>query len=136
LTTNSNTGYGLWQDLQDELDRGGIPIEPHRARTSRQPMRAPLACAGTYLNGDVEYKVTVVADGSLRLVADGASFGAVTCYDDLTFLVRDPAAPEQELLGRFRRDRATGQIDGVQVGGRLARKSTHAVRVKARRLTA
>jgi CubicO group peptidase (beta-lactamase class C family) len=136
LTSNSNTGYGMWRELLDELSRAGIPIEPYHARTSRRPMHAPLACAGTYLNGDVEYKVTVAADGRLQLVADGEPFGRVTCHDDLTFLVRDPAAPEQEVIGRFRRDRYTGMIDGLQIGGRLARRPAHATRTSARRLTA
>jgi CubicO group peptidase (beta-lactamase class C family) len=136
LTSNANTGYGLWLELLDELGQAGIPIEPHRARTSRQPMRAPLACAGTYLNGDVEYEVTVGADGRIRIVADGEPFNRVTCHDDLTFLVRDPAAPEQEVIGRFRRDRYTGVIDGLQIGGRLARRPAHATRTSAQRLTA
>jgi CubicO group peptidase (beta-lactamase class C family) len=136
LTSNSNTGYGLWQDLLGELSRTGIPIEPHRPRTSRRPMRAPLACAGTYVNGDVAYKVTVDADGSLDLVADDEPLGRVACNDDLSFLLRDAAAPEQEFYGRFRQDRFTGMIDGIQLGGRLARRSVHADRLSGRRLTA
>jgi CubicO group peptidase (beta-lactamase class C family) len=136
LTSNSTTGYGLWQELLGELASAGILLEPHRPRTSRRPMRAPLACAGTYLNGEVEYKVTVRADGLFDLVADGARVGPLTCYDDLTFPVRGPAVAEQEVYGRFRRDRFTGLVDGVEFAGRVARRSAHSARVNRERLTA
>jgi CubicO group peptidase (beta-lactamase class C family) len=136
LTSNSNTGHGLWQELLAELAGVGIPLEPHSPRISPRPVRAPLACAGTYLNGEVEYKVTVHGDGQLGLLVDGEHVGPITCHDDLTFPVCDPAAPEQEVHGRFRLDRDTGVIYGVEFAGRLARKSTQAARVNDRRLTA
>jgi CubicO group peptidase (beta-lactamase class C family) len=136
LTSNANTGYGLWQDLLAELGRAGLPIGPHRVRASTAPARAPLACAGSYVNGDVEYTVTVRSDGQLDLVADGEQLGRATCADDLTFRLRDAATPGQEFYGRFLRDRFTGMVDGIQLGGRLARRSTSASQVEGRRLTA
>jgi CubicO group peptidase (beta-lactamase class C family) len=136
LTSNANTGYGLWQDVLAELGSAGVPLQPHRPRTSRRPMRAPLACAGTYLNGEVEYQVTVRADGRLDLVAAGERVDPITCHDDLTFPVRDPAAPEQEVYGRFRRDYVTGAIYGVEFAGRIARKPTQPAPASKRRLTA
>lgn len=136
LTSNSNTGYGLWQELLGDLGAAGIPLEPHRPRTSRRPVRVPLTCAGTYLNGEVEYLVTVRTDGRFDLVADGERLGPITCYDDLTFPVHDPAATEQEAFGRFRRIPETGLIAGVEFAGRLARKSTHSAPARSGRLTA
>jgi CubicO group peptidase (beta-lactamase class C family) len=135
LTSNANTGYGLWQDVLAGLGAMGVPIEPHRARTSTRPARAPLACAGSYVNGDVEYQVTVLSDGRLDLSADGELLGRVTCADDLTFRLRDPAAPEQEFYGRFHRDGFTGLVDGIQLGGRLARRANRTSQI-GRRLTA
>lgn len=135
LTSNANTGFGLWPELLGELNRAGLPIAPHRAPTSSQPMRAPLACAGTYFNGDVEYKVTVFPDGRLDLVGDGEPLGRVSCFDDLTFVLRDPATPGQEIRGRFQHDRFAGTIDGLELGGRLARRAVAAARV-SRKLTA
>jgi len=136
LTSNANTGYGLWQELLAELGRAGLPIGPHRARAATAPMRAPLACAGSYVNGDVEYKVLVLSDGRLELSSDGELLGQVTCAEDLTFQLHDPAAPGQVFHGRLLRDRFTGMIDGIQLGGRLARRAMSDRQLAGRRLTA
>jgi CubicO group peptidase (beta-lactamase class C family) len=47
LTTNANTGAGLWRDLLAELDRAGIPVGPSGSATPGGPRTSPPAgCAG------------------------------------------------------------------------------------------
>jgi CubicO group peptidase (beta-lactamase class C family) len=136
LTSNANTGYGMWQELLGELGAAGIPIEPYQPVTSGRAIRAPLACAGTYGNGDVQYEVSIRPDGRLDLAADGDSLGQASCHDDLTFVLRDPATPDQTFAGRFWQDGSTGLVDGVQLAGRLARRCARARQADRQRLTA
>jgi len=124
FTSNSNTGYHLWQELLDELGgRLDVPIGPHRARVSRRSIPVPASWLGSYVNGDVEYTVTAAAGGHLRLIVDGDVFPGVTCHDDLTFSLPDPASA-QVLHGRFVRDQRTGAVDAIQLSGRTARRRT------------
>jgi len=124
LTTNANTGAGLWRDLLAELARAGIPVAlPRSAAPGGPPTGPPAGCAGRYANGDAEYVVTAGSNGSIHLSVDGENFVPLTWHEDLTFSVRDPSGGQQVFGGRFVRDPdepGTGRIHGIQVGGRLA----------------
>ncbi|MGH4020309.1 MAG: serine hydrolase domain-containing protein [Pseudonocardiaceae bacterium] len=119
FTSNSNTGVYLWQELLAELADTSIPIGRPRAWVAQgQPTAPPPDCVGTYVNGDVEY-VVAERDGRLHLV-DGDAFDRLTFYDGLTFSLQDPASGQQVLGGRFLRHPVTEEINGIQIGGRLA----------------
>jgi CubicO group peptidase (beta-lactamase class C family) len=121
LTSNANTGVGLWRDLLAELARAGVPIGPPRA-PAPGGLRAvpPPGCVGWYANGDAEYAVTESANGSLHLSVDGGHFVPLTLHENLTFSVHEPGSGRQVFGGRFVREPATGKIYGIQLGGRLA----------------
>jgi hypothetical protein len=131
LTSNANTGIGLWRDLLEELARTDIPIGPVQASTSLgEPVRPWRSVAGTYLNGSVEYVVTHRENGSLWLAIDGEAT-PLTCYDGLTFASPDPITGRQVPGDRFLADPSTGRIEGIQVGGRVARRVGKPVRIVA-----
>jgi hypothetical protein len=136
LASNASSGYDLWQDLLDELGRAGLPVGRHQPRTSARSVPAPSGCLGSYHNGDLEYVVSGAAGGLLRIAVEGDRFDGVVCHDDLTFSLRDPACPDRTVTGRFVRDRTGGQIDGLLLGGRLARRKARPARDGRSRLTA
>ncbi len=136
LTSNASTGYDLWQDLLDEFGRAGLPISRHRSRTSTRSVPAPAGCPGSYRNGDLEYVVSGTPDGLLRIAVDGDRFDRVACHDDLTFSLPDPASAHRAVTGRFVRDPVSGRIDGLLLGGRLARRKAAPARDNRSRLTA
>jgi CubicO group peptidase (beta-lactamase class C family) len=127
LTTNSNTGAGLWRDLLDELPALGIDAGPSMATGFAVPTGDPIsgsdlaAAAGHYRNGDVDFAVTA-ADGRLWLAVDGDPAAPLVLYPDGTFAFDDPASGRPVLAGRFGRDPDTGRVDRVQLSGRLARR--------------
>lgn len=135
LTSNSNTGSGMWAELLTELAHAGLPL-PATSRGQHEPaVPAPPDCAGRYVNGDVEYLV-VVRQGQPYLSVDGGTFARLTCHDDLTFSTRDPVSGRQILGGRFPRDPATGDVNAILVGGRLARRLARHTRRTDQQLTA
>lgn len=121
LTSNANTGAGLWQDLLAALAGSGVPIGPARLPARGGPRSLPPSdCAGWYANGGTEYVVTAGAGGSIHLSVDGDNFVPLTFHEDFTFSVHDPSSGRQVFGGRFVREPARGKICGMQVGGRLA----------------
>lgn len=123
LTTNANTGAGLWQDLLAELAQADVPIEPAREPSATGRAGAPPAgCTGTYINGDVEYTVGAGRHGSIQVSVDGDKPVPLTLHEDLTFSLPHPASGHRVFGGRFVPEPGTGEIYGIQVGGRLARK--------------
>jgi CubicO group peptidase (beta-lactamase class C family) len=123
LTSNSNTGAGLWRDLQAELARAGVPVNLPRVPTPGGPRVAPPSdCAGQYTNGDIQCTVKADSDGTVHLSADGETFVRLTFHENSTFSASDPTSLSQVSTGRFVRDPATGQIYGIHVAGRLARR--------------
>lgn len=123
LTSNSNTGAGLWQEFQSELARAGVPINAPQIPAPGGPLAAPPRdCAGQYTNGDIQCTVKADSDGAVYLSADGQDFFRLTFYENLTFTFSAPdlTALGQASTGRFVRDPATGKIYGIHVGGRLA----------------
>jgi CubicO group peptidase (beta-lactamase class C family) len=123
LTTNASTGVGLWEDLLAELAQAGVPIDPVSEPSPGRRLVVPSSgCAGTYVNGDVEYTVRTGGNGSVHVSVDGENPVPLTLHDDLTFSLPHPDSGRRMFGGRFVREPATGKVYGIQVGGRLARK--------------
>ncbi|MBV9449924.1 MAG: beta-lactamase family protein [Streptosporangiaceae bacterium] len=123
LTSNSNTGAGLWRDLQPELARAGVPINLPRIPAQGGPRVAPPSgCVGQYINGDIQCTVKADSDGTVYLSADGEKFVRLAFHENSTFSVSDPTSLSQVSTGRFVRDPATGKIYGIHVGGRFVRR--------------
>jgi len=123
LTTNANTGVGLWRDFQAELARLGVPVNLPWIPTPGGPRTAPpRGCAGQYTNGDIQCTVKAGNDGAVYLSADGEKFVRLNFYEDFTFSAPDLTSLGQAPTGRFVRDPATGTIYGIHVSGRLARR--------------
>lgn len=125
LTSNSNTGIGLWREFQAELARVGVPINPPRIATPGGPQVAPpRGCAGQYTNGDIQCTVKAGSDGAVYLSTDGEKFVRLAFYENLifTFSAPDPTSLGQASAGRFVQNPATGKIYGIHVSGRLARR--------------
>jgi CubicO group peptidase (beta-lactamase class C family) len=126
LTCNAGTGGALWHDLLAVLARHGVPIGPPALVTpSARPVPPPSRCAGTYANGDLEFCVSE-QDGAVYLTVDGDSSAPLTFHEDMAFSVIDPASGRRVFGGRFVPDPETGDIYGMQVGGRFARQLVHA----------
>jgi CubicO group peptidase (beta-lactamase class C family) len=125
LTSNSNTGIGLWQDLQPELARANCPVAlPRISVPDGQQIVPPRGCAGLYVNGDIRYSVKVDGAGSAYLSFDAKNFVPITLCEDLafTFSMPDLISIGQVFNGRFVRDPTTGKVYGIHVSGRLARR--------------
>jgi CubicO group peptidase (beta-lactamase class C family) len=121
LTSNANSGSGLWPELLAELADDGILEVPAAPDWQQEPVvPAPAECAGRYVNGDVEYLVEV-CDGDPYLAVDDADLTRLTCHEDLTFSTRDPASGRHVLGGRFLPG-PSGEVAAVMVGGRLGRR--------------
>ncbi|HEU5155527.1 MAG TPA: serine hydrolase domain-containing protein [Streptosporangiaceae bacterium] len=147
LTTNTNTGIGLWQELLGRLADDGLPIPAPSAGADALALAetaargtgngspaaaAPPDCTGTYANGDSEYVVTGSGD-RLRLAVDNEEFVVLPAPGGMTFALLDESSGQCVPGGRFERDPVTGEIAGIQVNGRLARRHPHAVRAAAAR---
>lgn len=136
LTTNTTTGIGMWQELLTRLADAGIPVPPvadpaaGRADAGVEPRARAGApdpdYVGTYANGDSEYVVTRSA-GRWSLAVDGEDFLVSAGPDGLTFALLDRASGQRLPGGRFQRDPATGEITGIVVNGRVARRREYAV---------
>ena len=132
LTSNANTGIGLWRDLLGELARTDIPIEgPRESAAPGQPVAPWRSVVGSYLNGSVEYLVTRDENGCLRLAIDGAEAVPLTCYDGLVFASPDPITGRPVVGGRFITRSGTGRVDAIQVNGRVARRAGQPARIVA-----
>lgn len=122
LTSNANTGAALWRDLQAELARAGVPIDPPRDPSADVPAAPPASAAGRYANGDLACEITADGNGHLHMSMDGGDTMPLTPHADLTFSVADPESAQPLFGGRFVRDPATGRIHGMQAGGRFSRR--------------
>ena len=112
----------MWQELVTELSRGGLPIGNYSSvEALGQPAEPPPNCVGSYLNGDIEYSVTV-ENGDVRLAIDGEAVARLTFHEGLTFAQQDPTSGLSMHPGRFLPDPTTGDLDLIQVGGRLGRR--------------
>ncbi|HEY2762811.1 MAG TPA: serine hydrolase domain-containing protein [Pseudonocardiaceae bacterium] len=123
FTSNASIGLGMWQDLVVELDRVGIPIRNHSSRlTLGEPTASPSGCVGSYHNGDVEYAIGARQDGRFYLSVDGEAVARLSFHDGLTFFQQDLDSGEWTHAGRFLQNPITGDLDRIQVDGRVARR--------------
>lgn len=125
MTSNANTGHGLWLDILADLSELGIPFGAARTAPAALPVGIDAGCVGTYVNGDLEYVVTADANGRLRLSVDGDAADEIVVCTDSVFFMRDSATGQWSLGGRFLRSAGTEIADGIQVGGRLASRRVH-----------
>lgn len=125
LTVNAGTGSALWEDLLGELRSAGLGVGNHRFSTPPHPAReVPVLpeCAGRYVNGEMEF--TVVRQGAdFRLKTGAEERFRLIGLADLHFTMREPDGGRTTYVGRFLRDPKTGEIDLIQVSGRLARRA-------------
>ncbi len=120
LTTNTGTGVGLWRDLLDRLAGAGIPLAADETCTMPVSSATPTDHVGVYANGDAEYEVSA-ALGRLLLTVDGTEFVVSTAADGVTFTLSDHSSGRLP-GGRFLRDPGTGEINGLVINGRMARR--------------
>jgi len=128
LTCNAGSGHAMWADVTAELRAAGIPVDDAFpvADVSFPGIAAPQ-CAGTYLNGDLEYRVVTGGPFGLRLGIDGETPENIVVRADLTFHLEDASSGGWTLGGRFVRDHRTGMVNGIQVGGRLGGRRIEAL---------
>lgn len=125
FTANAGSGTELWQELSgalEEITGIRVPTAPAPRRPAT-PMAATSQCTGVYLNGDIEYQVTLSDGGGLALSVDGDLPAPLVCHEDLTCDLVDPTSGRRIPGGRFVRDPRTGAVDRIQLSGRMARKS-------------
>lgn len=128
LTCNAGSGHAMWADLCAELRRAGLALDDALpAAEVLFPGTAAPECAGTYLNGDLEYRVIAGGPFGLRLSIDGEPAENIVVRADLTFHLEDASTGRWTLGGRFVRDHRTRVVNGIQVGGRLGGRRIEAL---------
>lgn len=123
FTSNANIGLAMWQDLLAELSRTGLPITSYSTiEALGRPTAQPPGCVGGYVNGDTEYVVTAPENGHCHLAVDGEVVARLTFYESLIFSQQDVASGQWMHAGRCIQGPTTGDISGIQVNGRVARR--------------
>ncbi|WP_223199122.1 serine hydrolase domain-containing protein [Solihabitans fulvus] len=123
LTTNANTGAAMWEDLVPELAAVGLDVGMYTTPlASARPVPLPTEYFGRYVNGGTEYSVLAARAGQPQLAVSGEVYPGLTLYERGDFAVRHPASDKWIHGGRFVTDPRTGRIDGLQTGGRIARR--------------
>jgi CubicO group peptidase (beta-lactamase class C family) len=113
FNSNANMGIDMWAELVDELRAAGLPIEDYSNNEAVQrPIVHSPACAGSYVNGHIEWSVAAADDGSLSMVIAGDDSTDLILFDDLSF---STAAQPLTRVGRFLRDSISGELELMQV---------------------
>lgn len=123
FTCNANIGMEMWKELISELSKAGLPIRNYSTVETLGPLTAPpLGCVGSYVNGDAEW-LSVVAqeNGDLSCESEGETL-PLGIHEGLIFSIEDRASGQRIPAGRFLRDPLTGDLDLIQIGGRVARR--------------
>lgn len=122
LTANGSTGARMWESLLRRLSETGLEVGDHpRDTNDADPVPPPPECAGHYANGG--WSCRVEADGgALLLSVAGAAPVRLHVGRDLSFRTPSDGGSHTAMpyLGRFLRDPATGDVDRVQIAGRLS----------------
>ena len=122
FTSNGSTGNLMWQDLVGELRSAGLPVADYHPPVATDRPRPPSAdCFGQYVNGDNEYSIAR-RDGRPCVAVHGEIFPELAVHDRGVFSVRDPMTGRRINGGRFLANPRTGRINGLQTGGRIARR--------------
>jgi hypothetical protein len=121
MTANASTGASLWADVVADLAGQGLAV-PSGAlldvpATSVPP---PPGCIGRYNNGDLEYSIDSGESGQLILAVDGDPQAVITFHEGLTFSLLDTSTGQSMYAGRCLADPVSGEIDRIQINGRLA----------------
>lgn len=124
LTGNAGSGLALWDDLVEELAEAGIAVATHpftrlRGDVPPAPDTVIARCAGIYRNGATAYRLVRDGEG-LRLDQGGRPFARLGVRADLAFSVVELTTEQTRYVGRFQEHPDTGQIDRIQISGRLA----------------
>jgi CubicO group peptidase (beta-lactamase class C family) len=129
FTCNANIGLTMWQELVGELGKAGLPVGNYSTIEALGPPTAlPEDCVGSYLNGDIEFSVTAQENGDLSLETEGEALPLVF-HEGLIFSQEDPTSGQRIPAGRFLHDPTTGDLDLIQINGRVARRRvTHETR--------
>lgn len=123
FTSNANIGLVMWRDLVAELRGRGLPITSYSTvEALGRPTAPPPGCVGRYVNGDTEYVVTAQVNGNYRLAVDGEVVARLTFHEGLIFSQQDVVSGQLMHAGRCIQDPTTGEINGIQVNGRVARR--------------
>jgi hypothetical protein len=123
FTSNANTGTLLWRDLVAALRAEGLPVADYAPPVALDPPQpVPAECYGQYVNGDNEYSVAR-RDGRACVAVAGEVFPDLAVHDRGVFSVRDPMTGRRINGGRFLANPRTGRINGLQTGGRIARRA-------------
>jgi CubicO group peptidase (beta-lactamase class C family) len=122
FTSNANTGHLLWADLVAELRSAGLPVGDYQPPVALdRPLPPPPECFGQYVNGDNEYSIAR-RDGRPCVAVAGEVFPELAVHERGVFSVRDPLSGRRINGGRFLANPRTGRINGLQTGGRIARR--------------
>ena len=123
FTCNANIGLKMWQELVGELGKAGLPIGNYSIIEALGPPTAPPpGCVGSYLNGDDEFfSVTAQENGDLSWGGEGEALPLVF-HEGLIFSLQDRTSGQWIPAGRFLRDPSTGDLDFIQINGRVARR--------------
>ncbi|HEY9416378.1 MAG TPA: serine hydrolase domain-containing protein [Pseudonocardia sp.] len=125
MTSNASLGALLWRELSTELAGMGVPLPGYSANDDLGALAAPPAgCTGTYVNCDTKYSVIEQDDGDYRLDIDSDAVARLTFHENLVFSSEDIASGDRAPAGRFVRDSDIGDITGIMVGGRVARRKS------------
>lgn len=120
LTTNAHTGSALWDELGDELRAMDIPVGDYTVPKLKEQIPFPGNLFGSYTNGDMAYVVEGPRGATATLVVNGEKYQELILHEDWLFSVLEPASGRRILGGRFLGDSSTGQVSGIQTGGRVA----------------
>jgi hypothetical protein len=122
FTCNANIGLTMWRELVGELGKAGLTLRNYSVGPLGAPIAPPPDCAGSYLNGDNEYVLTAKEGGELALEVEGEALPLVF-HEGLIFSQEDRASGGRIPAGRLLRDPVSGDLDLIQIGGRVARRS-------------
>lgn len=119
FNSNANVGADMWDELVGELRAAGLLIKDysHSEVLGRSTVYSP-GCAGSYLNGAIEWSVVAADTGALSLI-NGDVRTDLVLFDDLSFATRDQPSTR---FGRFLRDSATGEFERIQVNMYVGRR--------------
>jgi CubicO group peptidase (beta-lactamase class C family) len=127
FTSNGSTGNLVWQDLVGELRAAGLAVGDYQPPVALdRPLPPPPECFGRYVNGETEYSVAQ-QHGRPCVAVHGEIFAELAVHDRGVFSVRDPMTGRRINGGRFLANPRTGRINGLQSGGRIARRLEPAV---------
>lgn len=128
FTSNATTGLAMWRELAADLRAARLPAYGSPGTVTGRHGTALPECAGSYRNGDAEYVVDLTTDGGMELRVDGEPLARLACHEaagdgrTVLFSQQDLESGEWLPPGRFLRDPATGEVDRIQVDGRIARR--------------